>query len=62
MRRKTLVTLVSVVVLALAAALVASPAVAEGHRGRIVITGGLGFGPRFFDPFWAPYPSRPVSL
>jgi hypothetical protein len=59
MRRKTLATLVFGVVLVLATTFVASPTAAEEHHGRIVVKGGYGFGPRLFDPFWAPYPYDP---
>jgi hypothetical protein len=59
MRRNTLTTLMSAVLLVLAITFVASPTAAEEHHGRIVVRGGYGFGPRFFDPFWAPYPYGP---
>jgi hypothetical protein len=59
MSRKTLVSLLSVVVVVVATTFVASPAAAEGHHGRIVVVGGYGFGPRLYDPFWAPYPYGP---
>jgi len=59
MSRKTLVKLVSVAVVVVATTFVALPAVADGHHGRIVIVGGYGFGPRFYDPFWAPYAYGP---
>ena len=56
MRRKTLVTLVSGVLLVVATTFWASPAAAQGRRGRIIITGGYRFGPLVYDPFWGPYP------
>jgi len=55
-RRKTLVTLVSGVLLVVATTFWASPAAAQGRRGRIIITGGYRFGPLVYDPFWGPYP------
>jgi hypothetical protein len=59
MSRKTLVRLVSVVAVVVATTFVASPAAAQRRHGRIVITGGYGFGPHLYDPFWAPYPYGP---
>ena len=57
MRRNTVVALLTGVLL-IGATFWASPASAQGRRGRVVIGGGFGYAySRFFyDPFWAPYP------
>lgn len=57
MRRNTIVALLAGA-LAVGGTLWPSPANAQGRRGRVIITGGFGYGyrPFFYDPFWGPYP------
>jgi hypothetical protein len=55
MRRNTIVALLTGALL-VGGAVSPSPANAQGRRGRIIIGGGFGYGPYFYDPFWGPYP------
>ena len=55
MRRNTVVALLTGILIA-GAAFWPSTAQAQGRRGRVVIAGGFGYRPFFYDPFWGPYP------
>ena len=55
MRRNRVVALLTGVLIA-GASLWPSTAHAQGRRGRVVIAGGFGYRPFFYDPFWGPYP------
>jgi hypothetical protein len=55
MRRNTVVALLTGALL-VGGALSPSSADAQGRRGRIVIGGGFGYRPFYYDPFWGPYP------
>ena len=56
MRRNTVVALLTGALLVAGATLWPSAASAQGRRGHVVIGGGFGFRPFFYDPFWGPYP------
>jgi len=56
MRRHTVVALLTGVLLVTGATLWPSPASAQGRRGRIIVSGGFGYRPFFYDSFWGPYP------
>lgn len=56
MRRKTGVALLTGALLVAGATFGASPASAQGRRGRVVASGGFFYRPFFYDPFWGPYP------
>jgi len=57
MRRNTIVALLTGA-LVVGGTFWPSPASAQGRRGRVIVTGGFGYGyrPFFYDPFWGPYP------
>jgi hypothetical protein len=55
MRRNTVVALLTGVLIA-GTTFWPSTAHAQGRRGRVVIGGGFGYRPFFYDPFWGPYP------
>ena len=55
MRKNTIVALLTGMLVA-GITLWPSSASAQGFRGRIVVRGGFGYSPFFYDPFWGPYP------
>ena len=56
MRRNTVVALLTGALLVVGSTFWPSPASAQVHRGRVVVSGGFVYSPFYYDPFWGPYP------